>query len=80
MSRVKNRRAEKDFDLIEKVREITDVDYHISDLFTYQLIEDLIFNYEKLQREYDEYIENEKNNDYCPEREVPEIHGKGISY
>lgn len=80
MSRVKNRRAEKDFDLIEKVREITDVDYHISDLFTYQLVEDLIFNYEKLQREYDEYKEYEKNNDYDPEREIPEIHGKGISY
>lgn len=43
------------------------------------LIDDLIYEIEYRDNEIIE-VETQINNDYNPEMEIPEIHGKGITY
>ncbi len=64
-------------ELINKVHEYTNTEYGSLQLNdnAYSLIEDLLDIIKNLKEE-----NKKETNDYDPEIEIPEIHGKGISW
>ena len=81
--------------LIEKVKDKTDINYRTEDCYDEdnkvwlnledleEILDDLLEKIDDIEYEYleyKEYQERDRNDDFIPEREVPEIHGKGISW
>ena len=67
-----------ELEIMQQVEERTGVDYEIkcNDIPLSSLmcaIKDLMYEYDKLQEEYEDYKERQ-NNDYNPEIEIPNIH------
>ena len=62
---------------IKRANEELGIDYTVGDEI--EIINDLLNKIEEL-RETIRDLRYPEENDYDPEREIPEIHGKGISY
>lgn len=84
-----------DKNLIKKIEEKTDINYRTEDCYDEdnkvwlkledldEVLDDLLEKIDDIEYEYleyKEYQERDRNDDFIPEREVPEIHGKGISW
>ncbi len=80
-----------DKNLINKISKLTSTDYGIEEYYNDDkkvwfdiknlkpLLDDLLYEIEHRDNKIIE-IETQINNDYNPEMEIPEIHGKGISW
>ena len=83
--------SEENYEIFEKVHNLNlndyeikwfnaeNIDGYIEPNTMLDMIEDLLWEIDHWKEKYED-LENAINNDYDPEIEIPQIHGKGISW